>query len=69
MFEYDYTLEESGVEIEEKSNKQVSYPDLYLKNIITSANITKVMPKIYIFQTTSIPCTLILFIFSIIMRA
>ncbi len=23
MFEYDYTLEESGVEIEEKSNKQV----------------------------------------------
>lgn len=24
MFDYDYTLEESGVEIEEKSNKQVS---------------------------------------------
>lgn len=23
MFDYDYTLEESGVEIEEKSNKQV----------------------------------------------
>ena len=28
MFEYDYTLEESGVEIEEKSNKQVRHPDL-----------------------------------------
>lgn len=24
MFEFDYTLEESGVEIEEKSNKQVN---------------------------------------------
>lgn len=27
MFDYDYTLEESGVEIEEKSNKQVRGPE------------------------------------------
>jgi hypothetical protein len=31
MFEYDYTLEESGVEIEEKSNKQVKWTHIKIK--------------------------------------
>lgn len=31
MFDYDYTLEESGVETEEKSNKQVGIRLFYQK--------------------------------------
>lgn len=36
MFDYDYTLEESGVEIEEKSNKQVSLKSCLLSEHLTS---------------------------------
>ena len=33
MFDYDYTLEESGVEIEEKSNKQVSRIEIFTSSV------------------------------------
>lgn len=38
MFDYDYTLEESGVEIEEKSNKQVRGPKICYCEIWNSSH-------------------------------
>lgn len=40
MFDYDYTLEESGVEIEEKSNKQVSFYEPPKNSLKTEGRIT-----------------------------